>query len=268
MSGFSIPTPSKEAFVGNNKLIDEEVITFVAEKIEYVPFQGILIHVKDALHPKKGFPTLEAVFSINQVKSIIMESLRYLPILFLFFSKRTLLTTFNNLANKSITPHKIKEIYLCPAAYSTHLFVYTFLIKLDIPQPLALSVALNIAHIVEYDDAYRYRIQDIATEARIHDIKGSPRKELKRLLAIFSSRTTDVVHLKIQRLITPLLYLLLIPKYDEAFTSAASHIKGMKYDEADWYWVCTRGDHYNFGGFTPEHRNSLVVLPQAYRIEQ
>ena len=128
------------------------------------------------------------------------------------------------------------------------------------------QISQTTAHILEYDDAYRYRFQDIINEADLSQLQISPRKEIKRLINIYKQREENqVVKDKLEKLITPILYLLLIPKVKKAFIQAIPHIKGIRPDPADLYWMSIRND-YLFGGKTYEERSKDVPHPLTYEI--
>lgn len=102
--------------------------------------------------------------------------------------------------------------------------------------------------IFEFDDAYRFRIQDILSEINKVSLRKSPRKELRRVLDIAMSREGyDDLRgkyrmLKIGTYIAPPKYLKLA--VDILLEIDTDKVK-LDYNDQDWYkYKC-----YDFGGF-------------------
>lgn len=272
-----VPYPDTRTLLKGNgdrveTLMREEKHPMPIEKIEYVAFKGCLIYIEGATHPKKGFPTPEAIWAVNQVKVVFIELTKILtkPMFILGFlftwNKKKLLESlvhsFLIIGNKALDPYLFKDIFLTPTAYKLNDIILVFLNKLGIRQGLASEFAYTFCHLIEYDDAYRYRIQDIASETSTGLIKENPRAEIKRLIKIFNEREiSKYVREKFLRIANIMLWMLLIPRVKKAFVEAISgRIEGVYYDEADWYWVSLRSD-YNFGGMTFSERVRRVTPP-------
>ncbi len=270
---FYTPQIPRDLYQSNTAapLQTEDIITYISTNIEYIPHQGIIVHILGATYPKKGFPTPEAVAALNIYKATLRQLSHY-PVtiltLFLFGSKTKLLNTLSVLFQKAMAPHTIKDEYLCPTAYNILHFTKKILISLGIPQNIAYSFANSIAHIIEYDDAYRYRLQDLLDETTKQALVLNPRKEIKRLLTIHRQRDISEVPDKVDKLIKPLLYLLLLPKYKKLFIKNIDHIIAMKYDSSDRYWAYLKNDNYQFGGRPYEIRTIDLKIPQAYKVTQ
>lgn len=271
---FAIPTPPQEAFASHNPntpLQGEEIISYISTKMEHVPYEGIIVHIQGATHPKRGFPTPEAVHINNIIKTLIKESLshKYLLLLSLLTSKQSLFVSFNTLHRKAFTPYLLKEEYLSPASYSLHLLIYNLLTKIRINPGTAKTTALAIGNVLEYEDAYRYRLQDISDETTYYRLSTNPYKELTRLFHIFQERDqTSTTAMDLTKLLRPFLFLLRIPFIRNIFLSSINNniINGLKYTPMDKYWAQLKGDNYLFTGRTYEERTKDLVIPQAYRI--
>jgi len=249
----------------NNSLLNERQLVNSTTHFELVPYQGLLRYIEGASYPAKGVPTPNAIFAINQIKLTIKLLVKYSPFLILV-KKETLLKDFNLLFDKLFQPYVIKPIYMCPTAYYLYKTIKEFLMVLEIDTPTAGTFAHNLSHILEYDDAYRYRFQDIINEADLIQLQTNPRKEIRRLINIYKQREhNQVVFIKLERLITPILYLLYIPKVKKAFINSIHHIIGARPDPADLYWMSIRND-YLFGGKTYEERSKDVPQPLTYEI--
>lgn len=257
--------------------LKEQVWVHSTTHFEMMENVGALRYIEGATYPAKGIPTPEKVFGVNIIKTLLRESVRYAP-LFIFVNKNKLLNSFNTITNRILkstvvehtaVPHK----YLCATAHGAYSLIANFLVNLGINEEIAENTAYNIAHIFEHDDAWRYRLQDIATECNIVAIADNPTKEIKRLLHVFRVRQNmgydpnQASHLsdKVDLLIKPLTVLFLVPKFKGAFVRSVHYIKTMEYDESDWYWVCARDDYW-YGGMTIEERSKGKVFPKQYLV--
>ena len=143
-----------------------------------------------------------------------------------------------------------------------------FLRNIGISKDVSHRTGRIIASLFEWDDAYRFRLQDIFTECNKENLLNSPIKEIKRLINLYVSREAHKgeysVSGKFVAGATFLTYALLIPKIRKAFKRTIEQIdfKKLSLDEADRFWALSRGD-YNFEGrpfndrFT-EHSNRMI----------
>ena len=236
----------------------------------------------DCLYPEKGFPTPEAVSACNFAKRALISQLRFLTqksiliclsllLLLPFRSKIKLIerfiNEFNGLSETVLTPVYLKDNYLCYLAKELQKLITIFLIKTGISEQYALAFGKNIATLIEYDTAYKYRIEDIMSETTSQKLKIAPRQEIKRLLAIFATRDINITTQAKFNTIGKILSLaLLVPKIKQAFQQALNEIDFTKLqlDEADRYHVL-KYDRYNFLGRTLEDRyNEYVKLHNGF----
>jgi len=274
---YHVQTVSRDIYESeySSPLAQEDIMAYVTDRpVEYVPYKGALIHIIGAEYPKKGYPTPEAIAALNIVKTAVKEATKY-PLQLLSVNRNKLLTSFNNVFNKAFTVYKVKEEYLCPAAYSVFHFLRLFLIRANVTPAVANLAAFNFAHFVEYDDAYRYRMQDIMSESTYNAMVENPRKEILRLLSVLDERTGkgdgigQTVAQKVAKLLSPVLYLLYLPKYKNAFRAAMTHqvFKGMQYDDADRYWACLKDESYLFTGRPYAERTKGLLIPKPVRVD-
>jgi hypothetical protein len=272
MPNYEVPTLNKDIYQNDpsKPLGTEDILAYVSDRpLEYVPYQGIILHIQGATYPKKGFPMPESVAAINIIKTILLQATKF-PLTLLLVNKNKLLTTFNQVFDRTFSPYKLSPEYLCPTAYNFHKVVSNFLLELGYDITLSVSFSYNLAHVLEYDDAYRYRLQDILSETTHEALTTNTNQEIKRLVSILEQRTpkgNDVAN-KIKRLLTPIQLLLLIPHYRKAFKKALTHtiLKGMQYDPADKYWAQLKGDDYLFTGLPYEERTRGLAIPQAVKV--
>ena len=276
---YYIPQPPKDIYYYNTgsrseTMVNEHAKSMLIEKITFD--NGIKVYVKGAMFPKKGFPIPEAVWSANQAKRLLIEALR-LPFLFLHPIKK-LLSIYNSIAMQAVKPFILKDEYMTPVGQEIKSYIYIFLIHLglekrtDIQQKISSDFADIIGFIIDIDDAYRYRIQDIASETTAKELIAHPIGEIRRLTKILITRDSPGVAKKFQRVSTLLQLALLIPRFRRAFKKTLSEnflfFQKLQYDQADEYWVWNRPD-YKFLGMTHELRMELAkkkewIFPQLY----
>ncbi len=264
----------------------EEVPTYILDHFDFT--KGIDTYMKDASFPRKGFPTPSAFVSVNYVKSVFIDSLRviidpvFIPTAVMFLClpfKRKIkfiekaLIGFNRLTFKVMRKELRVHRYLTPIAQELFILVKVFLVRLGINEEQAIQFAEIFCHLIEYDDAYRFRLQDIFNEVNQESLLTNPRKELKRVFKIYKERDSIGVAEKFSIIYYLLLLVLLSPKIRSSFKEVVkvTNFSKLRFDEADHYWVSVRGD-YKFFGKTFEERvqdleNKGLLFPQAYIVK-
>lgn len=229
--------------------------------------KGAERHIDGATHPAKGIPTPQAIFALNQVKSLLKESLSHpIPLLLTFLLNRDkLLNSLNNVINKLFYPYLVTREYLTPSAKAVHSFLYEFIQDLDVKEPIAELTAYYVAQFPEYDDIYRYIFQDTIAIMDIQLMETNPREELLYLQTIIKQRASNVLSCKINKIIRLLRVLLLVPPIKKSFTKHVHHLLLALPDEADIYWMAHRDD-YLFQGKTYEERVKGLIIPPLYKI--
>lgn len=237
--------------------------------------QGVLKYHKGAAYPEKGLTEPKAMFAANLAKKLLVHTVRLSINPLLIFKKHPLestLATYNEIAYRSaMQPYIIHTHFMPPVARNLRIFITKFLTSLNITPIVVNQFAAILSSIITLDDAYKYRMQDIASECNSINLQRNPRKELLRLLSIYKQRDHEVVSKKIMTIRPIISMALLIPKYKKAFIDALTHIniEEMGLDEADKYWVCQRKG-YKFLGKTEEEREKLlegVALPKLMKRE-
>ena len=297
MPEFTIPMPANEAFrkkrnhTVNGTLASSARIIFPLEKIELTKEHGYLIYKKGLLFPTKGLVYPEAVKAINVAKKGFMTILWTLkspltfPTTFLFlcssFKKKVQIIQEMLQRHWTVTSHVLEEHLLehenqVPVAKELEKFVTVFLKVLGIEDETAERTAATIAAIFEYDDAYRYRLQDILSETTKDKLLEDPVKEMTRLAQIYAEREES--ERMAQDFKTLVLLSHIIKRHKRlnfAFQCAlgAVNFKGLQYDEIDYYNVLYKGG-FNFLGRTFESRYQEFlnkhngIQPEYYTIDQ
>lgn len=145
-------------------------------------------------------------------------------------------------------------------------FTYLFLRKLGIKSEIAYRFGLQLATMIEYDDAYKVRLQDIANEIDKDSLLKTPRKEILRVLELYKQRDSfednNLMHAgaRITELAKMASLVLYIPKIRKAFKFALENVnfEWVKLDEWDYYWTLNRGD-YNCNGRDFEERKEEQI---------
>lgn len=276
-----IMMPSPEVFEGQHA-IKETVMAkgtrfLIFDRTEYPPEGGIYVHYKGVPFPKKGFPFPEAIWQNDIMKRILITFTKSigtkgmaLPILaFAILPWRikirnieNIIVNLNRTGEWILRSNFLKEERYSNACRELRGIVYIFLRNLGIADKPALDAAKIIASIFEYDDAYRYRLEDIASETTPKMLRKQPVREVRRLLKLFVRR--ELIHQRIRDTASSIGNLLAIallhPRIRRAFRTAmdCADFSKLRLDEADKYHVLLRND-YDFTGRSFEERKKLYI---------
>lgn len=249
----------EEAFAnraGAKQVESESNEIYILEKVEADPTKGIFTYIQDAQFPLKGFPSSDAIFAINQIKKIVVETVKILGKWYLLplcvgllLQKQNIIEAFNKIAWKVISPYVLKFHYMTKFSQTLHGIVLVFLMEMGITEEAAERFATIFVHLIEYDGAYRYRMIDLFSETSKERIIKDPRKEIKRIAALSQERDEQIVAYKFDKAANILSYLLLVPSIKRAFKKSIeqSNFKDLQYDDIDLYWSLCRTD-YRFMG--------------------
>ena len=193
----------------------------------------------------KGFPYIEAIRAIGVVKVaalILLKNINWLKLL-TKKSRLSLAVNFCKLADDAISPWP-KDEYLCPFARESKKFLTIFFTELGYP----IMLADVFAYFMQYDDNYRYRLQDLMSETSADKIGI---KEIKRLLKLSIKRDIQnyISKHKFAVCVHFLTIALRLPKVRPAFKKALEGIdfERLKLDEADRYFCLIRSEYDFFG---------------------
>lgn len=232
---------------------------------------GIYLHIQGMEYPEKGIAPARDIFAVNIVKKMIMLPLRLLPYLVpsvvLFavipfsYKLKILNKVIREFVEVSIRPMKqslLQHQHLTPMAQELHKFTVSFMKHVGLSEHIQfVNIIINI---INFDNAYRYRIQDIANETT-KEMLASPVKEFRRLLSLNAERETSypAVAKKFKSVGFILSFLLLHPKIRRAYLKALNDIDLSKIqpDEADKFWMCVR-TNYNYFGKTDKERLMMI----------
>lgn len=254
-----IPAPDKKIYraqgisAGERIIRDSHVLdggeSYLIEKITEKP---LLIHYKGCDHPRKGWPTGEAVASMNQVKKTIMEYVKLMPPV---FSLKKVVKAFNEVSHHFYY-FTLEEDQMMECSKEFQSTAFRFLTALGVSEFDATYCSLYLSHIVEYDMAYRFRLQDVLEETNYEKLFQNPRREIGKLMRIAEERESDERLKKNIRKFSSLRFILLIPKFKKAFRKCLGDIRKMQYDQSDKYWVSIRDETYRYFGKT--HAENMI----------
>lgn len=267
---YTIPQPPDSIFLYERnvpaEVFRENRVTFLIDSITTT--KGVLVYYRGAKHPKKGFPYPEAVEANNVMKRTLVLMLEF-PLWSLVFKFKKLLPKINEFGMRIMRRHLLKQENMIIITSELQGLIQIFFSRLGVDDENANRLGLLLSHTLEYDDAYRTRLQDIITECSERALIEDPRKEIKRLMEIYKEREPDqYVARKMGKIVSWLSLLLLVPKVRKAFRSTirAADFRKLKRDESDQYWILNRGD-YNFMGMSYEQRIAMMdPAPQGFLI--
>lgn len=223
---------------------------------------GTYVYHEGDKWPVKGWPFKEAVFAANTVKRAILNTIkfvgsspaRYFIGLFFILPKfiqkkimRSALEQFTEYSNHVYSNWGvyIKPNFMCDCAREISRVGLQMAGLDETSQRLVKSICM----ILEYDDAYRYRFQDIVGETSKEQLKKNLSKELVRLVEIARIRDEKGTGPKMQHLKEVLPFILRLPGIKETILTFLDHadLNKLKLDEIDSYRCLIWGD-YEFGG--------------------
>jgi len=248
---------------------------YEVEQIEYRESGGTLIHYRGRKYPTKGFVYPEAILSLNQAKGLIRSYLILLSrafvlpgvLLFLFVPFRLKIKILNKLlplilkaAHFAVSTHLLKQNFYLNSTNGIRFIFGTVAISAGLTIDIANKIADLLGVFVEYDNAYRFRIQDFYSEINPARFSKNPKKELLRVVKITKSREREgssmyefyfILSYAIRGLF------LFMPRHLKAvFVETTLHVLDKKLlyiDEIDWYNMLDRSD-YDFKGVSLEER--------------
>jgi hypothetical protein len=208
----------------------------------------------------------------NAIKSLFIENVKLLTrkqfifgTLYTFFNTKELerfIESFNKQAFRIAVagdePYFLKEKHMTPCSRELQFSIFTFLVELGIKEQTADRFSEIFSHILEYDNAYRYRFMDIMGETTKEDLKSS-HKAIRGLIEVIKQRENNQCGDKYMRIAKLLHLALYIPKIKRAFlkTIEQTDITNLQPQEADLYWMCSKNS-YPFMGKTDEERMSYA----------
>ena len=253
-------------------------------KVEFPEEGGILTYMSNHEYPYRGFPYFEFVEKIDTIKKLsrgVLSGLYHalkgnkLKAIFaipLIFVGRELITAGIYTYYKLIERFRIKSNLYSKAIRELY---RTF----SVPRAgentkileLRLLVRDLICIILEFDNAYRYRFQDIIVELNKEAIKTKPIKELIRLLDVMSQRENDQKVKDSWWLLKMVirLYLRFDRKLLKMFSDVLSQLNlaELVHTPQDKHYSCLRND-YRFGFMTNPTPEDRALIDRTFLMRE
>lgn len=241
--------------------------------ISLIPNNGVFLAIKGATFPLKCYPDAGVVFAVNLVKAYLMETLKlvgrwyFIPFLLLINRQRAL-ESFVRFGMKAISPHLLKDYCLTDFSREFKKATKLFMDKMGFESTEFETerFAVILANIMDYDNLYRLRVQDVLSETSKEKLLKRPILEINRLSKLIKQREAKdcavkvVIHYKFKIVVLALSFALLFPKVRWVFKEVLKEIDFTKlqYDEIDLYWVCMRND-YLWLGLSEAERKTFAL---------
>lgn len=163
-----------------------------------------------------------------------------------------ILTQYKRLADYLYTPHYLHTRYYNDCSRELFELTYRFLRRLGFSFELSYGIGRIVATLLEYENGYRFRVEDLFSATTKEQLLANLRVELKRIEKIYLSREKNKgegIETSFKMVFLFLRLLLLIPKVKRAlkFALVDSEFKNFQLDEIDSYWA-NRFQDYDFGG--------------------
>ncbi len=285
----NILMPPNEVFFNKNeehlqnpiKKVIREFKMFQFDHMEYPEFGGQLAYFKECPFPQKGHPYPTAIYAINEAKRFLRGMFRVfasksmvLPLLGFFLSSKKkkidILSRFCqayvDFSSSFLEDHRLEFIRYGNFTRELINLVARFLYFLGIEKNLAEQFAEFFCIILEYDDAYRLRIEDLLSVTSLEKIIKIPIHEIKKLAEIMVLREPghrkDIGNgekfVNVSRILS---IILLLPSFRKAFKESLIECKfeNLQYDDADRYHVMWRND-YDYMGYSIEDRIKMLEV--------
>ncbi len=180
-----------------------------------------------------------------------------------------ILSSFNKIAWGIVSPYVLKPEYMTGLASELQGLIFAFMIRCGLDNQVSKMFCTIFGSVIEYDNAYRYRLEDIFTETTKEALQANPKKEIKRLISLYCSREKDWgVAMKFKTIHKLVSVFFWIPKVKQAFIKALDgcEFKRLQFDDIDRYWCNPRLD-YDFFGESYVDRMKRHEPVQGYRID-
>lgn len=173
-------------------------------RVEFPEQGGVHTYMEGFEHPYKGFPFFEFVEKIDTVKKIqratlssLFHSFKARPwyqkvfLLFVPWLFKDLVEAYILAFHRIISRFRVKRERYSDAMRELHqAFSFSFWNETEKDKELRFQVRDILCMVLEFDNAYRYRFQDIIVELDKESLRKNPSKELVRLLNIMQTRET------------------------------------------------------------------------------
>lgn len=244
---------------------------YITEKIEPSEF-GQLMRYKGVPYLRQGFIFPEAAEAVNNLKRLLVMFLAIIKgkgikgrigaglahfcwiadWMFLWYNPNT---------------DKVQRIFLKPNRYRQSIreliklvnsFISNAGITVFTPETHYKDFGLVIGTLLEYDNAYHWRMEDLFSVVDWKEMRENPRKELQKILVIYQQREKQGIEFKLETIIRVMRLLFLVPNIKKAFQKALDSIDTSKLPmvKDDSYFTMIY-EGYDFQGKNMEERKKI-----------
>lgn len=236
---------------------------------------GQLAYFEGTPYPAKGHPFPQAIYAINFCKRLTRIALNiggkdlWLSALgFALTSHENkisilsrLLESYTEVCMRVAQPYILEIEFMSRCSREVYYFLLRFLTKIGIKESIAQGFAEVFSAQIEYDNAYRLRVEDGMSVTTKEKVLQNPAKEMKRVIDTIVDREPDSraenhpTSEKFKHGGIALGWILMIPFYRKAFVECIeeSNFENFQLDEADHYHVLLWAD-YDFLGLPLQER--------------
>lgn len=268
-----LPREIFEELPGEHQIISEAQSFYVIDRVDFE--DGMRVFIRGAEYHQRGMAAPEVLFGLNIAKRILTEALNvalrweFLPGVALSILKPLkwrikrigwLINSYNSIVWKILSPHFLKPKYMVPCARELRSMIYNFMMALGIREEFSNQSSVILSHFIEYDNAYRFRLEDLMSETNKEELAAKPIRTLRRLAKLAVERDQQTVGWKFKGIVTIASIALLLPSVRKAWKKMIleSDFAKIQYDEIDRYWTAMRTD-YLWWGRTPEERSNYLT---------
>ncbi len=182
--------------------------------------EGILIELEGHAHAHRGMPTAEAVRAIDIVKKLIRSPL-------VLFPKR-----FLKIATLALGPYVMQEKYMQPCAR-------------ELRRMIGGELGVIVSHIIEYDSAYRIRLQAMLESVDADLLARRPWHALRMMVHANFIDDYPSVHRKVKYMALLCGVALLLPPCRHRWQKSWFHscYRLLLPTDRDRYWLSLRTDY-------------------------
>lgn len=278
-----IPYPPQEVFrypkVQKEKSVidqtrDEKQPQYKIVKFDYPLTGGQYVYHEGRPFPMKGHPYPPALIACEFPKRTLVGWLGFLadrdlalsyigfavlPRKFKVKIIERWIYWYLQVVNIHLEPHYLADRFYMDINRELRTFIVTFLSEYGLSRDISDQFALAFVTLIEYDTAYRYRIEDILTETTKEKLMANPVKEFQRLIEILAERDNRKhVVAKFRRFTWLFKYAFWFIKKPFLEALQVINFSRLQYDDIDRFQV-RHWSGYNFFGETIEER--LVKYP-------
>ena len=238
------------------------------KRVEFPEAGGVLTYMEGYDHPYRGFPFHEFVDRIDVIKKIARailsglfhglkgNKLKLLTFIPCAWAARIAVSVGIYAFSRMVERFRIKrQIYSQPIRELYRAFSMERYGEDEKTRILRLQLRDLVCMILEFDNAYRYRLQDIVVELNQAALRANAIKELGRLLSVMQGRERgqDIVDTWTLLKLFIQVYLRIDRKFTRMIVDVLSQLKldEMKLSVEDQFYCKPRKD-YNFGFITTE----------------